>query len=36
DIPQEGDKLEIDNLRIVVEEVRKNIPEKVRIERINK
>jgi CBS domain containing-hemolysin-like protein len=36
DIPQEGDKLEIDNIRIVVEKVTKNIPEKIRIERINK
>ena len=36
DIPQEGDKLEIDGLRIVVEKVTKNNPEKVRIERIKK
>jgi len=36
DIPQEGDKLEIDNIRIVVEKVTKNIPEKIRIERIKK
>lgn len=36
DIPQEGDKIEIDNIRIVVEKVRKNIPEKIRIERIKK
>jgi len=36
DIPQEGDKIEIGNLRIVVEKVRKNIPEKIRIERIKK
>jgi len=36
DIPREGDKLEIDNIRIVVEKVTKNIPEKIRIERINK
>ncbi len=36
DIPKEGDKLEIDNIRIVVEKVTKNIPEKIRIERIKK
>lgn len=36
DIPREGDKLEIDNIRIVVEKVTKNIPEKIRIERIKK
>ena len=36
DIPREGDKLEIDNIRIVVEKVIKNIPEKIRIERIKK
>ena len=36
DIPQEGDKLEIDSLRIIVEKVTKNIPEKIRIERINR
>ena len=36
DIPREGDKLEIDNIRIIVEKVTKNIPEKVRIERITK
>ncbi|MFB5627669.1 MAG: hemolysin family protein [Nitrosarchaeum sp.] len=36
DIPREGDKLEIDNIRIVVEKVIKNRPEKVRIERILK
>ena len=36
DIPREGDKLEIDNIRIIVEKVTKNIPEKVRIERIKK
>ena len=36
DIPQAGDKLEIDNLRIIVEKVRKNVPEKIRIERIKK
>jgi CBS domain containing-hemolysin-like protein len=36
DIPQEGDKLEIENIRIVVEKVTKNIPEKIRIEKIIK
>ncbi|MCV0372545.1 MAG: hemolysin family protein [Nitrosarchaeum sp.] len=36
DIPQAGDKLEIDNIRIIVEKVRKNVPEKIRIERIKK
>ncbi|NNL57905.1 MAG: HlyC/CorC family transporter [Nitrosopumilus sp.] len=36
DIPQEGDKLEIENLRIVVEKVVKNIPTKIRIEKIKK
>lgn len=36
DIPQEGDKLEIENLRIIVEKVTKNVPEKIRIERIKK
>ncbi len=34
DIPQEGDKIEVDNLRIIVEKVSKNIPQKIRIERI--
>ena len=34
DIPQEGDKIEIEELRIVVEKVSKNIPKKIRIERI--
>lgn len=34
DIPQEGDKIEVDELRIVVEKVSKNIPKKIRIERI--
>ena len=33
DIPQEGDKVEIEDLRIVVEKVSKNIPRKIRIER---
>jgi CBS domain containing-hemolysin-like protein len=36
DIPQAGDKLEIDNIRIIVEKVTKNIPEKIRIERVKK
>jgi len=36
DIPREGDKLEIDNIRIVVEKVTKNKPERIRIERIKK
>jgi CBS domain containing-hemolysin-like protein len=36
DIPQEGDKVEIDSLRIIVEKVNKNIPESVRIERIRR
>lgn len=34
DIPQEGDKVEVDSLRIIVEKVSKNKPEKIRIERI--
>jgi len=34
DIPQEGDKVEVDNLRIIVEKVSKNIAQKIRIERI--
>ncbi|RNJ76814.1 MAG: HlyC/CorC family transporter [Nitrosopumilus sp. B06] len=34
DIPQEGDKIEINDLRIIVEKVSKNIPRRVRIERI--
>jgi CBS domain containing-hemolysin-like protein len=34
DIPQEGDKVEIDDLRIIVEKVSKNVPQKIRIERI--
>jgi len=34
DIPQEGDKVEIQELRIVVEKVSKNIPQKIRIEKI--
>ena len=36
DIPQEGDKLEVDGLRIIVEKVTKNNPVKIRIERIKK
>ncbi|MDH3312799.1 MAG: hemolysin family protein [Nitrosopumilus sp.] len=36
DIPQEGDKLELGKVRIVVEKVVKNLPEKIRIERIKK
>lgn len=36
DIPQEGDKLELENLRIIVEKVSKNIPVKIRIERMKK
>lgn len=34
DIPQEGDKVETDELRIIVEKMSKNIPKKVRIEKI--
>ncbi len=34
DIPQEGDKIELKELRIIVEKVSKNIPQKIRIERI--
>jgi len=36
DIPKEGDKVEVDSLRIVVEKVSKNRPEKIRIERITR
>lgn len=36
DIPKEGDKLEIDNIRIIVEKVAKNKPERIRIEKIKK
>ena len=36
DIPKEGDKIEIDSLRIIVEKVTKNRPEKIRIEKILK
>ena len=35
DIPQEGDKVEVGNLKIVVEKVSKNIPKRIRIEKIN-
>jgi CBS domain containing-hemolysin-like protein len=35
DIPKEGDKIEVGSLRIVVEKVSKNKPEKIRIEKIN-
>ena len=34
DIPQEGDKVEVEDLRIIVEKVSKNIPQKIRIEKI--
>ena len=34
DIPKEGDKIEVSSLRIVVEKVSKNKPEKIRIEKI--
>ena len=34
DIPQAGDKVEMNSLRIIVEKVSKNLPEKVRIEKI--
>jgi CBS domain containing-hemolysin-like protein len=34
DIPQEGDKVEVEELRIIVEKVSKNIPQKIRIEKI--
>jgi CBS domain containing-hemolysin-like protein len=34
DIPQEGDKVEMDELRIIVEKVSKNVPKKIRIEKI--
>ena len=34
DIPQEGDKIQVDELRIIVEKVSKNIPKKIRIEKI--
>lgn len=34
DIPQEGDKVEVDELRIIVEKVSKNISNRIRIEKI--
>ena len=34
DIPKEGDKIEIESIRIMVEKVDKNKPEKIRIEKI--
>ena len=34
DIPQEGDKVEVEDIRIIVEKVSKNIPKKIRIEKI--
>ena len=34
DIPKEGDKIEIGSLRIIVEKVSKNKPDKIRIEKI--
>jgi len=34
DIPQAGDKVEIEDIRIVVEKVLKNVPQKIRIEKI--
>ena len=34
DIPQAGDKIEIEDIRIVVEKVLKNVPQKIRIEKI--
>jgi len=34
DIPQAGDKIEIEDLKIVVEKVFKNVPQKIRIEKI--
>ena len=36
DIPKEGDKIEVNSLRIIVEKVSKNKPEKIRIEKIKK
>ena len=33
DIPQEGDKIEVANLRIIVEKASKNVPEEIRIEK---
>jgi putative hemolysin len=34
DIPQAGDKIEVEDLRIIVEKVFKNVPQKIRIEKI--
>ena len=34
DIPQEGDKVELNDLKIIVEKVTKNIPQKIRSEKI--
>jgi CBS domain containing-hemolysin-like protein len=34
DIPQAGDKIEVDDLRIIVEKVFRNVPQKIRIEKI--
>ena len=34
DIPQEGDKIEVEGLRIIVEKVSKNIAQKIRIKKI--
>ena len=34
DIPQAGDKIEVEDLRMVVEKVFKNVPQKIRIEKI--
>jgi CBS domain containing-hemolysin-like protein len=34
DIPQEGDKIEVAGLRIIVEKVSKNIAQKIRIKKI--
>jgi len=34
DIPQAGDKIEVEDLKIVVEKVFKNVPQKIRIEKI--
>jgi len=36
DIPKEGDKIEVNSLRFIVEKVSKNKPEKIRIEKIRK
>ena len=35
DIPKEGDKIEIESIRIMIEKVSNNNPEKIRIEKIN-